>query len=129
MKRMLLSVLLVACSAAAHADWVRLASSEKDPVLYKDDGAVEKTGPDTFKAWHIVDYAADQDHEGKPFRSVKLNYHYDCGKQMMSEMLQVKHRDAMGSGLTVFWTHGPWPWFNPDAGSVEHALLAAMCKQ
>ena len=128
MKRMLPLFLLV-CASVAHADWTRLDSSLKDPVIYKDDGAVEKTGPDTFKAWHVVDYASDQDHEGKPFRSMKLNYHYDCGKQMISEMLRVKHRDAMGGGLTVFWTHGPWPWFKPEAGSVDEALLTAMCKK
>ncbi len=129
MKRMLLPLLLLGAVGAAHADWVPLPSPLKDPVLYQGDGSVEKTGPDTFKAWHVVDYAADQDHEGKPFRSLKLNYHYDCGKQMISELLRVKHRDPMGNGLTVFWTHGPWPWFKPEAGSVDAALLNAMCKQ
>lgn len=128
MKRLLLLCLLL-CATVAHAGWVRLDSPMKDPVLYKDDGSIEKNGPDTFKAWHVVDYAADQDYEGKPFRSMKLNYEYDCGRQMIREWLRVLHKDAMGNGLTVYWTHGPWPLTKPEAGSVDAALLAAMCKQ
>ena len=127
MKRMLPLVLLI-CASVAHADWTRLGSSAKDPALYVDAAGVEKTGPDTFKAWHVVDYAADQDYEGKPFRSMKLNYEYDCGRRMLREWLRVLHRDAMGGGLTVYWTHGPWPLVKPEAGSVDDALLAAMCK-
>ena len=127
MKRMLLLFSLF-CASVAHADWTRLDSPGKDPVMYMDTGSVEKTGPDTFKAWHVVDYAADQDHEGKPFRSMKLNYEYDCGRRMLREWLRVLHRDPMGNGLTVYWTHGPWPLVKPQAGSVDDALLTAMCK-
>lgn len=127
MKRRLLSILLFCFAGAAHADWVRLDSPMKEPTLYKDSAALEKTGPDTFKAWHVVDYAGDQDYEGKPFRSMKLNYEYDCGRRMLREWLRVLHRDAMGNGLTVYWTHGPWPLTKPDAGSVDEALVNAMC--
>lgn len=125
----MLPLLLLVCASLAHADWARLDSPLKDPVLYRDDGSVEKTGPDTFKAWHVVDYAADQDYEGKPFRSMKLNYEYDCSKRMVREWLRVLHRGAMGNGLTVYWTHGPWPLTKPEAGSVDDALLTAMCKR
>ena len=128
MKR-LLPLCLLLCAAFAHAGWVRLDSPLKEAVLYKDDGILEKTGPDTFKAWHVVDYPTDQNYEGKPFRSMKLNYEYDCGRQMIREWLRVLHRDAMGNGLTVYWTHGPWPLTKPEAGSVDDALLTAMCKR
>ncbi len=128
MKR-LLPLCLLLCASIAHAGWDRLDSPLKDTVLYKDEGSIEKSGPDTFKAWHVVDYAADQDYEGKPFRSMKLNYEYDCGRQMIREWLRVLHRDGMGNGLTVYWTHGPWPLTKPEPGSVDAALLAAMCKR
>ena len=128
MKSILLLMTLLGFSVAAHADWERMGSGTANPVLYKSAGNPERTGPDTFKLWHIVDYAADQDYEGKPFRSLKLNYEYDCSKRVLREWLRVLHKDGMGGGLTVYWTHGPWPWVKPEAGSVDEALLTSMCK-
>lgn len=128
MKAIALLMTLLGFSMTAHADWERMGAGPASAVLYKSAGAPERTGPDTFKLWHVVDYAADQDYEGKPFRSMKLNYEYDCGKQALREWLRVLHRDGMGGGLTVYWTHGPWPWVKPEAGSVDEALLNSMCK-
>jgi len=128
MKAIALLVTLLGSSVAAHADWERMGSGPAASVLYKSAGTPELTGPDTFKLWHVVDYAADQDYGGKPFRSIKLNYEYDCGKQALREWLRVLHKDGMGGGLTVRWTHGPWPWVKPEAGSVDEALLNSMCK-
>ena len=110
MKAIALLMTLLGFSMTAHADWERMGAGPASAVLYKSAGAPERTGPDTFKLWHVVDYAADQDYEGKPFRSMKLNYEYDCGKQ------------------ALYWTHGPWPWVKPEAGSVDEALLNSMCK-
>ena len=55
MKSILLLMTLLGFSVAAHADWERMGSGSPDPVLYKSAGNPERTGPDTFKLWHIVD--------------------------------------------------------------------------
>lgn len=128
MKASLLLITLMSVALVAHADWEPMGAGPAQSTLYKSAGVPEPTGPDTFKLWHVVDYAADQDYEGKPFRSLKLNYEYDCGKQAIREWLRVLHKDGMGGGLTVYWTHGPWPWVKPDPGSVDEALLRGMCK-
>ena len=128
MKAILLLMTLLGIAGAAHADWERIGAGPANAVLYKNAGSPERSGPDTIKLWHVVDYPADQDYEGKPFRSMKLNYEYDCSKQVLREWLRVLHKDGMGGGLTVYWTHGPWPWVKPEDGSVDAALLSAMCK-
>ena len=128
MKSILLLMALLGISVAAHADWERMDPGTADAVLYKGAGNPERTGPDTVRVWHIVDYTADQDYEGKPFRSMKLRYEYDCGKRVLRDWLRVLHKDGMGGGLTVYWTHGPWSWVKPESGSVDEALLISMCK-
>ena len=128
MKAILLLMTLLGIAGAAHADWERIGAGPANAVLYKNAGSPERSGPDTIKLWHVVDYPADQDYEGKPFRSMKLNYEYDCSKQVLREWLRVLHKDGMGGGLTVYWTHDPWPWVKPEDGSVDAALLSATCK-
>jgi len=128
MKAIVLLMTLLGIAGTAHADWERMGAGPATAVLYKNAGSPERTGPDTFKLWHVVDYPADQDYEGKPFRSMKLNYEHDCSKQVLRELLRVLHKDGMGGGLTVYWTHGPWPWVKPGDGSVDAALLSATCK-
>lgn len=128
MKSILLLMTLLGFSIAAHADWERMDSQRTNPTLYKGAGDAQRVSPDTFRLWHVLDYSADQDHEGKPYRSMTLNYEYDCAKRVFREWIRVLHKDGMGGGLTVFWTHGPWPWVKPEAGSVDEALLSGMCK-
>jgi hypothetical protein len=132
MNKILLSLCLVA--GAAHADWVRIGSSLKDPALYMDSSAVERPAPNRIRLWNIVDYASVQQHDGKDYRSALVNYEFDCDRGAFRELIRVLHKDAMGSGVTVYWTHGLWSWARgpgawnlPEQGSVESALVGAGC--
>ncbi len=129
-----LATLLFATTTTAHADWVKIDAPMPDPVLYMDKSAAEKSGADMVKLWHIVDYAGMQAHEGKPYRSIKANYEYDCSQGRFREIILIMHKEAMGNGQTVYWTHGLWSlthdpasWLQPQAGSNEAALLVAAC--
>ncbi len=118
----------------AQADWVKIDSTAPDPSLYMDKSAAEKSGASMVKLWHIADYAGMQEYQGKAFRSIKANYEYDCSKGGFRELILIMHKDAMGHGQTVYWTHGLWSlthdpssWLMPEAGSKEAALVAAAC--
>lgn len=127
MRSVSLFLMLSCASAVAHADWTRIDAPNKDVSLYVDRSTAEKSGPEMVKLWHVVDYASAQDYDGKPYRSLKLNYEYDCSKSVYREWLRVLHKEPMGGGLTVYWTHGPGPWIKPDEGSVDAALVAGSC--
>lgn len=134
MKKILALIFLAACSATAHADWVKIDSPIANADLYLDKSAAEKSGPNLFKLWHIVDYAAEQQYEGKPFRSIKANYEYNCDDRRFRELIRILHKDPMGNGMTVYWTHGLWSlthdpsaWIQPAENSPEAALVAAVC--
>lgn len=134
MKKILLSIFLAAAAATAHADWVRIAPSLQDPALYADRSAADKSVPNRIKLWNIIDYAAAQEHDGKLYRSARVNYEYDCDRGLFRELIRVLHKEPMGNGVTVYWTHGLWnwgvgpgSWNQPEAGSVEAALLSGSC--
>ncbi len=130
----ILATFLFAAATTAHADWVKIDGPAQDPALYMDKSAAEKSGADAVKLWHIADYAGMQQHEGKPYRSIKANYEYDCRQGRFREIILIMHKEAMGNGQTVYWTHGLWSlthdpasWLQPQAGSNEAALVAAAC--
>ena len=134
MKKILALIFLVACSAAAYADWVKIDSPVAGADLYLDNSAAEKSGPNLIKLWHIVDYATAQQYEGKPFHSIKANYEYNCNDQRFRELIRILHKEPMGNGMTVYWTHGLWSlthdpsmWIQPDPNSFEAALISAVC--
>lgn len=127
MRSVSLFLSLALASAVAHADWTRIDAPSADASLYVDRSTAEKSGPEMVKLWHVVDYASAQDYDGKPYRSLKLNYEYDCSKSVYREWLRVFHKEPMGGGLTVYWTHGPGPWIKPEEGSIDAALVAGSC--
>lgn len=139
MKKILAALLFAATTTTtitAHAEWVKIESPSQDPVLYMDKAAAEKSGATTVKLWHVADYSVMQEHEGKPYRSIKANYEYDCGQGRFRELILIMHKEAMGNGQTVYWTHGMWSlthdpstWLQPQAGSNEAALVVAACSK
>lgn len=118
----------------SNAEWVKINSPVESANLYIDKTAAEKSGLNLVKVWHIVDYAAVQYYEGKPFRSIKATYEYDCDNQRFRELIRILHADPMGNGITVYWTHGLWSlthdpstWIQPAEHSFEATLVTAAC--
>ncbi len=136
MKQILTSIFLAACAATAHADWIKIDSPVKSANLYLDKSAAEKSGLNLIKLWHIVEYGATQQYEGKPFRSIKANYEYDCDNRRFREVIRILHSESMGNGMTVYWTHGLWSmahdpsaWVQPAESSFEAALVTSACSK
>ncbi len=129
-------VLLASCASFAHADWVKIDSRPDELALYADTAAAEKSGASTIKLWHVVDYAKAQQYDGKAFRSIKANYEYDCDKRAFRKLIRILHKDPMGNGLTVYWTHGLWSWTHDpstwsraEEGSLEATLVSTACRK
>lgn len=125
---------LVSWMTMAQAEWIKIDSPAASADLYLDKSAAEKSGPNLFKLWHIIDYATTQQYEGKAFRSIKANYEYDCDHRRFRGLILLLHADPMGNGMTVYWTHGLWSlthdpstWVAPAENSLDAALVAATC--
>jgi hypothetical protein len=128
MKKILLLIALALNTVAAHAEWKRIDFVSDEVALYVDPSTAEKSGPRMVLLWHVADYAKPQDIQGKPFKSIKFRHEYDCNKGMFRDMLRSWHKEAMGNSITVSWTHGPWGWTKPEAGSADEALVNNACK-
>ena len=77
--------------------------------------------------WHLVDYAKAQDYDGKPFRSIKGQNEYHCGKGEQRDTLHLWHQGEMGSSHMVQAAYKPGPWIVPAEGSIEHSLMRVAC--
>ena len=136
MKKNLAYIFLLTFSAVAHADWVKINSSDTSVNFYLDRSVAEKSGPNMIKLWHIVDFATTQDFEGKAYRSIKANYEYDCANLRYRRLILLLHAEPMGNGNTVYWTHGLWSlthdpsaWIQPAENSHEATLVIGACTQ
>lgn len=129
MKKIVLLLALALNSVAAHAEWKRIDYASNEVTLYVDRSTAEKSGPNAVLLWHIADYATPQEIQGKSFKSIKFRHEYNCDKGVFRDMLRSWHAEPMGNSTTVSWTHGPWGWTAPEAGSAEEALVRSACSK
>ena len=127
MKKTILLLALALNTVAAHAEWTKIDYSSNEVTLYFDRSTAEKSGPRMVLMWHIADYATPQDIQGKPFKSIKFRHDSNSDKGLFRDMLRSWHSEGMGNSITVSWTHGPWGWTKPEAGSADEALVRAAC--
>lgn len=126
-KKILLLIALCASFSSAHADWSRIEHGDKQLALYVDQATREDKGHGIAVIWHLVDYVAPQDLNGKPFRSAKAQFEYDCGKNLTRVMLIFWHPDQMGNSQMVNAAYKPGAWSAPAEGSIERTLINYVC--
>jgi hypothetical protein len=124
-------LLIILCSAAGwvHADWSRIDHNAKEVSLYVDSATRQDSGRGSVLLWHLVDFNADQDFSGKPFRSIKGQDEYDCEKGVRRDLFHLWHQDSMGASAMVHVAYTPGPWTSPVAGSVEQTLMRLVCSK
>ena len=128
-KKMLLLALLV-MSASAFADWTKLEFAGDGLTLHVDMSTLKNSGHGTTEIWYVINYAAQQQVDGKPFRSLKGQSEYDCSNGKSREMLQLWHADPFGNSKMMQFSHTPYnAWVIPADGSVDRALMQLVCKQ
>jgi hypothetical protein len=126
-KHVSLLVMLFAMAGFARADWVRVDHSAKDLSVYIDAETRQDSGHGSIVMWHLVDFNANQDYGGKPFRSIKGQDEYDCEKGARRDVFHLWHEDSMGASNMVHAAYKPGPWTTPTQGSVEQTLMRLVC--
>lgn len=127
MKKILLSVALLAAAASAHAEWQRIEAPFTDVTLYVNHETAKKTGERRVVLFHILDYKSLQERDGREFRSEMFSREYDCIKQSYSGKGHTWHKGQMGADKMVLFSEGSWYWAQPEAGSVDEALMKHAC--
>lgn len=127
MKKMLLALLLATVTVTAHAEWTRIEHPSKEFVLYVENDTLVKPDANSAKLWHLVDYAATQSLEGRPFRSIKARDEYDCDRGMRRDLMHLWHQDNMADGVMFKAAYKPGSWTAPAAGSIEEVLMRLVC--
>ena len=91
--------LLALCSVTSwvHADWSRVEHSSKELSLYVDSETRQDSGRGTIVLWHLVDFKANQDFSGSPYRSIKGQDEYDCEKGVRRDMFHLLHQASTGA--------------------------------
>jgi hypothetical protein len=128
-KKLYLLIALCFFTGWAHADWSRIEHSAKELILYVDTDTLQDSGRGTILVWHLVDFKADQDLNGSPFRSIKGQDEYDCEKGVRRDMFYLWYQDSMGASNMVHAAYKPGPWAPPVSGSVEQTLMRLVCSK
>ncbi len=127
MKKLLTLATLLAASTNAFAEWQRLDTSFPGVDLYVNHETVGKSADRRIQIYHILDYKSPQQKNGDEFRSEMLRHEYACNKGEYHVQMHTWHKGPMGSDKMVHFSEGSWYWTKPDTGSVEEALLRAVC--
>lgn len=127
MKKILPLITLLSAATVAHADWSRIEQADNSLTLYADMETRKDSGHGTVTLWHLLDYQAPQELEGKSFRSIKGQNEYNCADGVSREMMYLWHRDAMGNSQLVQATYVPTAWLAPEAGSIKQTLMQTVC--
>ena len=128
-KKFYLLFALCSVTGLVHADWSRIEHSSKELSLYVDSETRLDSGRGTIVLWHLVDFKANQDLSGSPYRSIKGQDEYDCEKGMRRDMFHLWHQDSMGASNMVHAAYKPGPWTTPTQGSVEQTLMRLVCSK
>ena len=127
MKKMLLVLLLAGSSVAAQAEWTRIAHPSQEFALYIEKDTIVSPGPESVKAWHMVDYVTAQDLGGRSFLSIKAQDEYNCERGMRRDLMHVWHQDNMAGSTMLKAAYKPGMWTAPSAGSIEEVLMRVVC--
>lgn len=127
MKKMLLVLLLATVAVTAHAEWTRIEHPSKEFVLYVENDTLVKPDATSAKLWHLVDYAAPQNLDGRAFLSIKARDEYDCSRGMRRDLMHLWHQENMADGALLKAAYKPGSWTAPAAGSMEEILMRLVC--
>ena len=128
-KKFYLLLALCSVTSCVHADWYRVEHSSKELSLYVDSETRQDSGRGTIVLWHLVDFKANQDFSGSPYRSIKGQDEYDCEKGIRRDVFHLWHQDSMGASTMVHAAYKPGPWTTPAQGSVEQTLMRLACSK
>ena len=96
MKKIGPSLLLLAVSTCAIADWI-LIHRYSDADVYADPASVSRV-KDKSALWTVTDSRKDKDFLGTMYRSVRTQVEYDCARKTSLHVKSMYYKGQMGQG-------------------------------
>lgn len=127
----LLTLCVLLMTSDAWAKWTQSGENEGGILThYVDRGTIRRTGHLT-KMWALQNFAAAQAsaNNGKPFRSKKVRFEFDCRDEKHRFLASFWYAGLMGRGDIVDsgTTPGTWAPIIPD--SVQETWWRIACKK
>ncbi len=127
----LLTLCVLLMTSDACAKWTQSGENEGGILThYVDRGTIRRTGHLT-KMWALQNFAAAQAsaNNGKPFRSKKVRFEFDCRDEKHRLLASFWYAGLMGRGDIVDsgTTPGTWAPIIPD--SVQETWWRIACKK
>ncbi len=128
MRRLAIGWVLVACSTAAMADWVKVAESMQGKVRHYIDPATLRKAGSLTQVVTLVDYQEPQViSDTQRFRSVKMRDEFNCAERTGRHLSLVALADTMGTGPVVATEEMPAPMRAIAAGSADEDMWRHVC--
>lgn len=130
MKRLLLLTAMLAASAAAHAEWVHIATSEARAFSrYIESTSLTKT-KDGISYWSLMDYTRPQSGNAKNYLSTKLQQEMDCKGKRVRLLSASSYAGNRAQGELVFAMPAKAGDWNPvDVNTITEDVMKYVCKQ
>ena len=120
-----LTILLIASSGAASADWI-MASESDAATVYVDPATILRTG-DRATLMELTDYKAVPD-PARPYKSARRSYQFDCNEGAYRPLSMVMFAENMAAGEMVLIVNDPAQWLLFTPGAVSELLWKIACR-
>ena len=122
MKKTILTLLLVAISTGAMAEWVKLGESDKLHI-YVDPATIRKDG-NFRRVWEIQDLK-ERNKGGE--MSLRAFFEYDCNEARSRALSASSHSGPMASGDILISFSSPAPWGYIAPSTISETILKHVC--
>lgn len=128
MRRLAIGWVLVACSTAAMADWIKVAESMEGKVSHYIDPATLRRAGAQMQVVTLADYKEPQViSDTQRFRSVKMRDEFNCTDRTGRHLSLVALADTMGTGPVVATEERPAPLRAITPGSADEDMWRHVC--
>lgn len=123
--RGLVAILLAASTVVAHADWVRVASSQQS-VFYVDSEKSPRVGNNVM-IWVLRDHRNLQLGQALLVMSSKDQIEVDCVGRRVRRVFSSDHPRHMGKGRATHSEHGPMSWNAASPNTTISRIVDITC--
>ena len=118
-------LLLVLGTSPAHADWVKVGSSDQGD-FYLGSEESKKFGANIM-IWVLRDHLGVRYGTHGAFMSSKDQLAADCRQRRIRLIYSSDHPQAMGEGKFIHSMHGPMSWNDVDPRSTLNRIVNLAC--
>lgn len=132
-QKLFATLLLVASSFPAFADWVLIDGGYKNGIssYYTDPTTVRRLG-DYVKMWILLDYAQPQLNnydQRTSYLSLRGHVEYNCKDQTHRALTRSLHSDHMGRGIVLKSIETVGQWTSSNSGDSGLSAWKVACSR